>query len=72
MTGPVRAAYDELIAAQELKPDPAQERAVAALDSLAGAIQKSGGLFSRLLGSNSKCRARTRLSRKSAARSATR
>jgi cell division protein ZapE len=53
MTGPVRAAYDELIAAQELKPDPAQERAVAALDSLAGAIQKSGGLFSRLLGSNS-------------------
>jgi cell division protein ZapE len=36
MTGPVRAAYDQLIAAQELKPDAAQERAVAALDGLAG------------------------------------
>ena len=34
MTGPVRAAYDELVAAGELRPDAAQERAVAALDKL--------------------------------------
>jgi len=27
MTGPVRAAYDQLIAANELKRDPAQARA---------------------------------------------
>jgi cell division protein ZapE len=50
MTGPVRAAYDQLIAAHELKPDPAQVRAVAALDRLAGSFD-SGGLFARLFGS---------------------
>jgi cell division protein ZapE len=47
VTGPVRSAYDQLIAANELKPDPAQERAVAALDGLAGSFG-AGGLFSRL------------------------
>jgi cell division protein ZapE len=52
MSGPVRVAYDELIAANELKPDPAQARAVAALDRLASTF-KSGGLLSRLLGSRS-------------------
>ncbi|MGN6848710.1 MAG: cell division protein ZapE [Sphingomicrobium sp.] len=50
MSGPVRAAYDELIAANELKPDPAQARAVAALDRLAGGFDRS--FLSRLFGSN--------------------
>jgi cell division protein ZapE len=49
MTGPVRLAYDQLIAARELKPDPAQSRAVAALDRLAASFQ-AGGLLSRLFG----------------------
>lgn len=39
MSGPVRAAYDQLIAANELKPDDAQSRAVAALDQLATALE---------------------------------
>jgi cell division protein ZapE len=47
MTGAVRATYDQLIAANELKPDAAQARAVAALDRLAGG-EGSGGLFARL------------------------
>jgi len=51
MSGPVRAAYDELIAAKELKPDPAQASAVAALDSLAHGL--SDGFFARLFGSKS-------------------
>jgi len=50
MIAPVRAAYDELVAAHELKPDPAQERAVAALDRLASSIGNSGNMFSRLFG----------------------
>jgi cell division protein ZapE len=54
MTGPVRAAYDELIAAHELKPDPAQERAVAALDRLAANLEDSGGILSRLFLSDSR------------------
>ena len=54
MTGPVRAAYDELIAAHELKPDPAQERAVAALDRLADGIENGGGLLTRLFRPDSK------------------
>ena len=49
MSGPVRVAYDELIAANELKPDPAQARAVAALDKLAASFTKTG-FFSRLFG----------------------
>jgi cell division protein ZapE len=51
MIGPVRAAYDELLNADELKPDPAQARAVAALDRLAGSLQSDDGLLSRLFNS---------------------
>ena len=50
MIGPVRAAYDHLIAAHELKPDPAQARAVAALDRLANSLQERSGFLSRLFG----------------------
>jgi len=50
MTGPVRRAYDRLIADHELKPDPAQERAVAALDTLAASLKPHGGFLSRVLG----------------------
>ena len=49
MIGPVRAAYDKLIAAHELKADPAQARAVAALDKLASS-QDNGGLLARIFG----------------------
>ena len=49
MTGPVRAAYDQLVAANELKPDPAQARAVDALELLAAGLA-TGGFFERLLG----------------------
>jgi len=49
MTGPVRVAYDQLLSAGELKPDSAQERAVAALDKLAASLAPNG-LFARLLG----------------------
>ena len=52
MSGPVRAAYDQLIAANELKPDPAQAKAVEALDRLAASFN-TGGLFGRLFGSGS-------------------
>ena len=54
MTGPVRSAYDQLIAANELKPDPAQARAVAALDRVAAAIGNGDNFLSRLFGSDSK------------------
>jgi cell division protein ZapE len=47
MRAPVRAAYDELLNAGELKADPAQARAVAALDRLAASMGESG-LLSRL------------------------
>ena len=60
MSGPVRVAYDALIAANELKPDPAQARAVAALDRLAGSVADGGGFFARLFGSRQR-RARGRL-----------
>jgi len=49
MKGPVRVAYDALVAAHELKPDEAQSRAVEALDRLASA--STSGLFARLFGS---------------------
>jgi len=51
MTGPVGRAYRQLVQAHELKPDSAQEQAVAALDRLAAAIGDGGGLLSRLFGS---------------------
>ena len=50
MSGPAGRAYDALIAASELKPDPDQARAVAALDRFAGRLQPRRGLLSRLLG----------------------
>ena len=53
MIPPVHAAYHQLVAAGELKPDPAQERAVAALDRLAASFAGRKGLLSRLLGSRS-------------------
>lgn len=52
MSAPVRAAYEQLIAADELKPDEAQARAVEALDRLAGNLANQGSFFSRLFGSN--------------------
>ncbi len=48
MSGPVGVGYDGLVAAKELKPDPAQERAVSALDSLADGLENGGNLLSRL------------------------
>ena len=51
MNGPVRVAYDGLIAAHELKPDPDQSRAVAALDRIGASFGKSSNFLSRLLGS---------------------
>jgi cell division protein ZapE len=50
MSGPVRVAYDGLIAANELKPDPAQARAAAALDRVARSFNERG-FFRRLFGS---------------------
>ena len=50
MNGPIRVAYDELIAANELRPDTAQSRAVAALDRLPGSFENGPGLLARLFG----------------------
>jgi len=51
MIAPVRSAYDQLLSAGELKPDPAQARAVAALGRLAASLSPPGGLLARILGS---------------------
>jgi cell division protein ZapE len=50
MTGPVERAYAQLVRSGELKPDPAQARAVAALDRLGETAAASIGLFARLFG----------------------
>ncbi|WP_114228695.1 MULTISPECIES: cell division protein ZapE [Sphingomonas] len=51
MSGPVAAAYQVLLEAHELKADPDQARAVAALDRLARDLAAPrGGLLKRLLG----------------------
>jgi cell division protein ZapE len=51
MSGPVGSAYQELVRAGELKPDPAQERAVVALDRLATELKNGrSGLLGKLLG----------------------
>jgi cell division protein ZapE len=49
MTQTVSGAYNRLVAAAELKPDPAQARAAAALDRLAAGIPERG-ILARLLG----------------------
>ena len=46
MTGEVSRAYAQLVDQGELKPDPAQQRAAAALDRLDAALRKRGGLLS--------------------------
>jgi cell division protein ZapE len=51
MTGAVRSAYDQLLKAGELKPDPAQVRAAEALDRLAATFARPAGLIARLFGS---------------------
>ena len=49
MSSPVASAYAALVAGGELKPDPDQQRAVAALDRFAACLGKAnGGLLSRL------------------------
>ena len=51
MSGPVGKAYERLLLFGELRPDPAQQRAVAALDRLAADLDRGGGgLLGRLLG----------------------
>src|SRR6476619_7338582 len=50
MTGPVGRAYAELLKASELRPDPAQVRAVVALDRLAAGLDNGGSFLTRLLG----------------------
>ena len=53
MSGPVGSAYSQLLRAQELKADPAQARAVDALDRLASSLTEHKGLLARLFGSRS-------------------
>ncbi|HET7316241.1 MAG TPA: cell division protein ZapE [Sphingomicrobium sp.] len=45
MSGPVSPAYTELVAAHELKPDSAQQRAAAALDRLAHSLVGGRGIL---------------------------
>ncbi|GAA4755068.1 cell division protein ZapE [Sphingomonas daechungensis] len=49
MSGPVGTAYHQLVAAGELKPDPAQERAAGALDRLGEELNASNGGFLKRL-----------------------
>ena len=54
MTGPVGKAYAALVAGGELKPDPDQAKAVAALDGFAACLgPASGGFLSRLFAKSS-------------------
>jgi cell division protein ZapE len=53
MTGPIQGAYQQLLSAGELKPDQAQQRAVAALDRLAASAEERGGLLARVFGRKS-------------------
>jgi cell division protein ZapE len=54
MTGPVAAAYADLLAAGELKADADQQRGVAALDRLARDLsQPTGGFLKRLFAKSS-------------------
>ena len=49
--GPVGTAYAALVAACEVKPDPDQATAVAALDRFAADLSNGdGGILKRLLG----------------------
>lgn len=51
MTGPVTEAYDRLVAAGELKPDPDQNAAAAALDRFAIRVKVGhGGFLKKLFG----------------------
>jgi cell division protein ZapE len=45
MSGPVSRAYAQLVKDQELRPDPAQQRASVALDRLDQALRSSGGIL---------------------------
>jgi cell division protein ZapE len=54
MTGPVGRSYAQLVQRGELKPDPAQARAVAALDRLAATLSMRSSMFDRLLGKRSR------------------
>jgi cell division protein ZapE len=54
MTGPVGRSYAQLVQRGELKPDPAQARAVAALDRLGATLSMRSSMFDRLFGKRSR------------------